>query len=597
MHLIKSDELSSHTENGFRLLLISALAVVVGLIGGVAAWLLFMMIALFSNLVFFHTWSLVLPLDLQHNGLGAWIFIVPAIGGLIVGLLAKYGTPKICGHGIPEAMEAILLNRSKISPKVAIYKPIGTAVAIGTGAPFGSEGPVIQMGGAIGSMVGQLLHVTASERKVLLACGAAAGMAATFSTPIAAVIFSIELLLFEFKPRSFIPLVIAATLATTTRIVLMGPNPLFTVIPAHFDVQHALPLYAIFGIICGLAAVGFSKAFYWVEDMFEKLPCDKLWWPAIGGLGLGVIGYFHPRVLGVGYATITQTLDGQLALGVLFGILVFKTLALLVSLGSGTSGGLLAPLFTSGAAMGGIFAILLNQLFGLHLSPGAFALVGMAAVFAAASRATFAFIIFAFEITRNYESVLPLMLTCVIATGVAILLTRNSIMTERLARRGVKVNQDYEVDPLNRVTVAQVMFRMPVTLPADMSIAELAHRMASRDHSLGNHHVFPLIDKNSRLVGMISGGDVLSAVEEHPGENMTLREAGSREVVTIHSDALVHDAAMKMLRYGVSCLPVVDARDEGKMLGLLSRGGILQARADRMQEEHVREAGWLKLLA
>src|SRR5580700_8352200 len=392
----------------FRIGLVSFLAAAIGLVAGLVAYALYQLIGLFTNLFFFHRWSTNFT-SVRFHHLGPWVILVPVVGGLIVGLMAKYGSSKIKGHGIPEAMEAVLVNRSRIEPKVAILKPISAAIAIGTGGPFGAEGPIIQTGGAIGSLVGQMLHTTAVERKVLLACGAAAGMSATFNTPIAGVILAIELLLFEFKSRSFIPLVIASTLATAVHMQLLGPGPMFHVAEMDFAIPRALPFYLALGLVCGLAATGFSKLLYWVEDQFEKLPVDEMWWPAIGALGLGVIGYFVPRVLGVGYDTIGDILNANLAWKLLLVVMVAKAVALVISLGSGTSGGLLAPMFMSSAAMGGAFAMGVNHIFPAeHLSAGAFALVARGAVFGAASRATFSFIIFAFEITRDYNSVLPL---------------------------------------------------------------------------------------------------------------------------------------------------------------------------------------------
>ena len=284
-------------------------------------------------------------------------------------------------------------------------------------------------------------------------------MSATFNTPIAGVILAIELLLFEFKSRSFIPLVIASTIATAVHMQLLGTGPMFTVATMDFGIPHALPFYVLLGGLCGLAAVGFSKLLYWTEDQFEKLPIDELWWPAMGALGLGIIGYFVPRVLGVGYDTISDILNANLALKLLIVVMLAKAVALVVSLGSGTSGGLLAPMFMSSAAMGGVFALGIDRIFpGAHLSPGAFALVAMGAVFGAASRAAFTFIIFAFEITRDYNSVLPLMLVTVIAAGIAMLLMPSgSIMTEKLVRRGLRIHQDYEADMLQQMSVSQTM--------------------------------------------------------------------------------------------------------------------------------------------
>src|SRR5579859_5383022 len=364
----------------FRMVLVSFLAAGIGLLAGLIAFALYDLIGLFTNIVFYHRFVVDFT-SARHNQLGLWVIPIPVIGGIIVGLMAKYGTPKIKGHGIPEAMEAVMVNRSRIEPRVAILKPISAAIAIGTGGPFGAEGPIIQTGGAVGSLVGQVLHTTASERKVLLACGAAAGMSATFNTPIAGVILAIELLLFEFKARSFIPLVIASTLAAAVHMQLLGAGPMFTVAPMDFAIPRALPFYLLLGVICGLAAVGFTRVLYWVEDQFEKLPIDEIWWPAIGALGLGIIGYFVPRVLGVGYDTIGDILNGNLALKILLVVMIAKAAALVISLGSGTSGGLLAPMFMSSAALGGVFATALDRVFpSAHLSAGAFALVAMGAV-------------------------------------------------------------------------------------------------------------------------------------------------------------------------------------------------------------------------
>src|SRR5580765_3302970 len=463
------------TENGsgpaqFRLALVSFLAGGIGLVAGGIAWILYKLIGLFTNLFFFHRveTAFVSP---RMSHLGAWVIFIPVIGGLIVGFMAKYGSSKIKGHGIPEAMEAVMFNRSRIQPRVAILKPLSAAIAVGTGGAFGAEAAIIQTGGEAGSLICQVLHTTASERKVLLACGAAAGMSATFNTPIAGVILAIELLLFEFKSRSFIPLVIASTLATAVHMQLLGPGPMFQVAQMDFGIPHALPFYILLGPLCGLAAVFLSKVLYWVEDTFERLPVDELWWPAIGALGLGIIGYFVPRVFGVGYETIGAILNGELAWKILLIVMVAKFAALVISLGSGTSGGLLAPTFMWSAAMGGLFA-----------------LIAMGAVFGAASRATFSFIIFAFEITRDYNSVLPLMLVAVIADGIAMLfMPRSSIMTEKLARRGLRVHQDYEADALTQATVGETMEKQAPVASADTKVGALAERIAQHDPAVARH--------------------------------------------------------------------------------------------------------------
>ncbi len=581
----------------FRMVLISFLAAGIGLLAGLVAFVLYKLIGLVTNIVFYHRFVADFT-SARHNQLGLWVILMPVIGGIIVGFMAKYGTPKIKGHGIPEAMEAVLVNRSRIQPRVAILKPLSAAIAIGTGGPFGAEGPIIQTGGAIGSLIGQLLHTTASERKVLLASGAAAGMSATFNTPIAGVILAIELLLFEFKARSFIPLVIASTLATAVHMQLLGGGPMFTVAPMDFGVPRALPFYILLGLVCGLAAVGFSKLLYWTEDQFEKLPIDDLWWPAIGALGLGIIGYFVPRVLGVGYDTISDILNANLAWKLLLIVMIAKAIALVVSLGSGTSGGLLAPMFMSSAAMGGVFALGIDRIYpAANLSAGAFALVAMGAVFGAASRATFTFIIFAFEITRDYNSVLPLMLVSVIADGLAMLLMpKASIMTEKLRRRGLRIHQDYEADAMHQVAVSETMDRdnnIPKVI-ADLKVGELADRIARRDPEVSQHQGMLVLDRDGRLEGVITRGDIMRALDKDPSGAMSVLDAGTREVVVTYPDELLHEAAAKMLRHNIGRLPVVDRGNQRQVVGYLGRPGIMAARLRGLDDEHLREPGWIK---
>ena len=578
----------------FRMVLVSFLAGGIGLLAGLIAFALYRLIGLFTNIAFYGRFVADFT-SARHNHLGLWVIPIPVIGGIIVGFMAKYGSSKIKGHGIPEAMEAVMVSRSRIAPRVAILKPISAAIAIGTGGPFGAEGPIIQTGGAVGSLVGQLFHTTASERKVLLACGAAAGMSATFNTPIAGVILAIELLLFEFKARSFIPLVVASTLATAVHMQLLGAGPMFTVRTMDFGVPRVLPFYLLLGVICGLAAVAFSKSLYWVEDQFEKLPVDELWWPAIGALVLGIIGYFVPRVLGVGYDTIGDILNADLALRLLLVVMVAKAVALVVSLGSGTSGGLLAPMFMSSAALGGVFAMGMDRIVpSARLSPGAFALVAMGAVFGAAARAPFSFIIFAFEITRDYNSVLPLMLVTVIADGIAILLMpRSSIMTEKLERRGLHIHQDYETDVLEQVKVSETMDSEVPVVAADMPVGELAERIARHEPEVSRHQALVILDKDSKLAGIVTRGDVLRALAKDPTGAMTLLEAGTSDVIVTYPEEVLHLAAAKMLRNNIGRLPVVDRADPRRVVGYLGRPGIMAARLRRLHDEHVREPGWV----
>jgi len=570
----------------------SLLAALVGVLAGLIAYVLYDLIALFTNLTFYHVVSLHFRSP-EKTAIGPWIILMPVIGGIIIGFMAKYGTSKIKGHGIPEAMEAVLTSRSRIEAKVAILKPLSAAIAIGTGGPFGAEGPIIQTGGAFGSLVGQLISTTASERKVLLACGAGAGMAATFNTPIAGVILAIELLLFEFRARSFIPLVIACTLATSVRSVLFGQHSMFAMGNVDFDVPRGLPFYLLLGVICGGAAIGFTKLLYWVEDQFDRLPIDDLWHPAIGALGLGVIGFFVPRVLGVGYDTISDILNNNLALQMLILIAVFKALALVISLGSGTSGGLLAPMFMSSAALGGIFAIGVNAIFpAAHLSPGAYALVAMAAVFGAASRATFAFIVFAFEITHDYNAILPLMLACVIADLIALRYLPTSIMTEKLARRGLHVPGEYEASVLHMVHVSEVMRTDVQPISAEMTVRDLAARNARGEPGFNLSVGLPIAGENGRLVGVVTQGDLLRALEDDPEGRATVLEAGSDPPIVAYPDEFVHDALHRMVSHNIGRLPVVSREDPQRMTGYFDRSDILSAWTRQIEDEGVQEHGW-----
>jgi len=576
----------------YRIGFISLLAVVIGVLAGVIAYVLYDLIGLFTNLSYYHEWSFHFRSP-ENTTLGPWIILIPVVGGIIVGFMAKYGSDKIKGHGIPEAMEAVLTSRSRIEAKVAILKPLSAAIAIGTGGPFGAEGPIIQTGGAVGSLVGQLISTTAAERKVLLACGAGAGMAATFNTPIAGVILAIELLLFEFRARSFIPLVIATTLATSVRAILLGQHSMFSMGNVDFDVPRGLPFYILLGVVSGIAAVGFTKLLYFVEDQFDRLPIDELWHPAIGALALGIIGFFVPRVLGVGYDTISDILNNHLALKLLILIAIFKALALVISLGSGTSGGLLAPMFMSSAALGGVFAVVVNWIIpGAHLSPGAYALVAMAAVFGAASRATFAFIVFAFEITRDYNAILPLMLACVIADLIGLRYLRSSIMTEKLARRGLFVPGEYAVGVLEMVRVGEVMRTDVQPLSSEVTVRELAEGMARGNSPFHAVQGLPLVDKENRLVGVVTQGDVLRSMESDPKGELTVLEAGSDAPVVAYTNDFVIDALHRMLEHNIGRLPVVTQDDPHKMIGYLDRSSVLSAWTRQVEEERIREHGW-----
>src|SRR6267154_1535873 len=526
---------------GFRLGFISLLAATVGVIAGVVAFFLYNLIGLFTNLAFYHVWSFHFRSP-ANNQLGAWVIVIPVTGGIFVGFMAKYGSPKIKGHGIPEAMEAVLTSKSRIEAKVAILKPISAAIAIGTGGPFGAEGPIIQTGGAFGS---------------------------------------------------FIPLVIATSLATSVRQMLLGNGAMFKVLPMDFGIPRALPYYLVLGVVCGAIAIAFTKALYFVEDNFDRLPISELWHPAIGALALGIIGFFVPRVLGVGYDTLGDILNNNLALKVLALVAVCKSVALLLSLGSGTSGGLLAPMFMSSAAAGGVFAMGVNDLIpSAHLSAGACALVAMAAVFGSASRASFAFIVFAFEIVRDFNSVLPLMLVSVIATAIAMRYLPNSIMTEKLARRGLDIHQDYEANALKQLKVAEVMARDVATITPEETVHAAADRFATGDLRNSRHHALPIVDSAGQLQGLVTQGDLLRAIQADPAGKMAVIEAGTRSLIVAYPDERVFDAVTKMLEHNIGRLPVVDRTAPQKLVGYINRANVMGSWRGHLHEEFVREHGW-----
>src|SRR5579859_6238925 len=588
---------SAVSYTNYRLLRISILAAVIGVLAGIAAEILDRLIGLVTNIAFYRRLSTEL-VPIGGNTVGAWVIVIPAIGGLIIGFMARYGSELVRGHGIPEAMEAVLMKRSRIPPKVAILKPLSAAISIGSGQPFGAEGPIIQTGAAIGSILGQALQTTAVERKVLLACGSAAGLAAIFGTPIAAVIFAIELLLFEFRGRSFIPLVIASTIATEVHIVLFGPGPVFTVGVTNFGSPLILVFFLILGVMCGLGAMLLTRGLYVIEDLFDHSRINTYLWPALGGLFVGVVGYFVPRltypgvdVFGPGYSVIGSILAGQYALGFLVVLLLTKTAVWLVSLGSGTSGGVLAPVFMIGAAIGGIFGLMLKAAFPeLGFDPTAFAIAGMAAVFGSATRATFASIVFAFEMTQSYQSILPVMFACVIADVLVSHLTQTSILTEQLRRSGVLVKHEYEADILDMVPVSSVMLP-PLTIPHTMTVADLIERINQHDPHYTAHQALLLTDEQEHLCGIVTRGDLIKAMNAgHP--EWTALQAGTATLVVAYPGESVRDALARMAQADVGRLPIISQDDPAHVLGYLGRAQVFEGYKRRLQEERELEGGW-----
>ena len=556
-----------------RVVYISMWAILLALVTGFVAQALVGLIGLITNISFYGRFSTAFSSP-ANNHRGWLVLIIPAIGGLIVGVMARYGSKAIRGHGIPEAMEQVLLNESRIPARVTFLKPLSAAVSIGTGGPFGAEGPIIATGGALGSLVGQLLHMTPSERKTLLAAGAAAGMAATFGSPVSAVLLAIELLLFEFRPRSIVPVALASATATAVRMLYVGTEPIFAMPLLARPGGEALALYALVGALVGWLAVYVTRAVYWVEDLFEKLPIHWMWWPALGGLVVGLVGIFAPRTLGVGYDNIEGLVAGRIAGRVVLFLCVMKFISWSISLGSGTSGGTLAPLFTIGGATGvALGELIARWMPDSGIDPRICALVGMAAMFAGASRALLASVVFAFETTLQPMGLLPLLAGCTAGFLVSALLMRNTIMTEKLARRGVRVPAEYAADFLDQISVASACTTNVVTLPVDSVLADAGS-------VLDTHQGFPVVDAQGHVVGVVTRRDYLGKPP-----STRVRDLITRPPSVVFADMSLREAADHMVRENVGRLPVVSRENSRKLIGIVTRSDLLTAHARRLSEE------------
>jgi H+/Cl- antiporter ClcA/CBS domain-containing protein len=563
-----------------RVVVISVVAGMIAAAAALIAQLLTALIGLVTNLAFYGRWSTAFTSPAAHH-LGAWVIVVPVVGGLVVGMMARWGSRAIRGHGIPEAMEQVLLNESKIPPRITFLKPLSSAVAIGTGGPFGAEGPIIATGGALGSLFGQLLRVTATERKTLLAAGAAAGMAAVFGSPLSAIILAVELLLFELKPRSLIPVALATVVATGVRHVLVGPAPVFPMPPLAEPGGIALAFYVALGALIGLVSVAITRIVYGIEDRFEKLPIHGRWWPAIGGVAVGLIGFYAPLTLGVGYTNIEDIVAGRLGIAVLASLFAMKFLSWSIALGSGTSGGTLAPLFTIGGALGALAGLALAAIapqFGVD--PHIAGLVGMAAIFAGASRALLASIVFAFETTRQPVGLLPLIGGCTAAYLVSALLMRNTIMTEKIARRGVRVPSEYAADFLEQIGAGKACTRAVVSLRADDRLGDIRHWLNS-GKAEAQHQGYPVLDGDGRVRGVLTRRDLLDVrlTDMHRIGDMVRRSP-----IVVREDHSLREAADHMVAQNVGRVIVVATQVPHAMVGILTRGDLLAAHARRLRE-------------
>jgi H+/Cl- antiporter ClcA/predicted transcriptional regulator len=560
-----------------RMALLTVIAAVLGIAGGGAAWVLLHLIAFITNLAVFGRVGFHPPPYSQLSP-SPRVIVVAVLGALLVTLLAKW-SPVIRGHGIPEAMEAVLTKQSRIAPRTAVAKPVSAAIAIGTSAPFGAEGPIIVTGGALGSLLGQVIRVSPAERKILLACGAAAGMSATFGSPLAAVILAVELLLFEFSARALVPLIVATSVAAGMHNALFGSGPLFKV-PAHdYAGLGGLPAFVLLGLACGLLGALLSNGLFFVEAGYRRLPFGEFWHPIVGAVAFASVGLLAPRALGVGYDAIGDVLNSKLALTTVAVLGAVKLVSWWLALGSGTSGGTLAPILLISASFGTLVGAGLNHVLpGPDVSPGAFALVAMAATFGASTRATFTAIVFVFELTRDYQVVIPVMLATVLADLVFNAVSEHSIMTEKLGRRGLRVGRHYGVDPLTTASVRRIMTSPVITLPASATVADARQRFLQEGHG-----GYPVVDDDDQVIGIVTRGDVLG---DDAAPDQPVLEHASRDVVAVAPDDSVMDALNVMIDEQVEHVPVLV---DGQLVGICTRTDLLKVRQDQREHERLQE--------
>ena len=568
-----------------RIIPMMLMAVGIGVIAAYVATFLLKLIGFFTNLFYYQRFSTAFASP-AGNHLGVFAILVPVAGSLIIGLMARYGSEQIRGHGIPEAIESILMNGSRIRPRLAILKPLSAAISIGSGGPFGAEGPIIMTGGAVGSIIAQFFHLTSMERRTLLVAGAAAGMSATFAAPLSAVLIGVELLLFEWKPRSAIPVALASATACAARRYLLGLGPLFPV-SAHpiFIGPKGLIGCLVVGILAGALSALLTVGVYASEDLFKRLPIHWMWWPAIGGLFVGLGGYIFPQALGVGYDTIGMLLQGNVPLKILAGVLLVKSAIWMISLGSGTSGGVLAPLLMMGAALGG-----LEGLFLPHFGVGFWPLVSMGAILGGTMRSPFTGIVFAIELTHDLNMLLPLLVACFLAHAFTVLTLKRSILTEKISRRGYHLSREYSIDPLEILFVREVMRTNVVALPGDATLAQALELIRPNPRPRGQH-LFPVLDANKGLIGVVTRKQLAEYSELAPGEARVKRlsEIATVDPVVAFADEPLRVVVRQMAETGLTDFPVLDPDKERTLVGMISIKDLLSARIQNLEEERDRE--------
>ncbi|MBW4025184.1 MAG: CBS domain-containing protein [Proteobacteria bacterium] len=565
-----------------RVLSITGMGIVAGTGGVAAGWVLLHLIALVTAIAY----RGVLPaMGIPPTHLPLWTILVPALGALIIGFMARYGSEKIRGHGIPEALEAIILGGSRMGLKVAILKPISSAISIGTGGPFGAEGPIIMTGGAIGSLFAQLFELTDMERKTLLVAGACAGMTAVFGTPVAAMLLAVELLLFELKPRSILPVAVACITSAIERQYLLSPSPLFPFTGSVIvDPLHGLGWVGL-GLVTGLGSALLTVMVYAAEDWFERLPLHWMWWPVIGGVVVGFGGLVDPRALGVGYPNIAQMLAGGFTGVLALRLLVVKSIIWAVALGSGTSGGVLAPLLIIGGGIGAVLAPWLPD-----AAPGFWAVLGMAAMMGGTMRAPLTATLFAVELTGNHSVLLPVITATMASYAVTVLVMKRSILTEKLARRGHHVTREYSIDLASLIRVQEIMATPVDTLATTITVGEAIDFFLDPAH---RHRAYPVVDKDGHLVSLVSRTDILGWIGTKMPRTCLITDALAGAVTaTAFPYETISAVVVRMVALEAPRLPVIDAETR-KLVGIVSRGDLIKLRWREFEAETVRQSHFL----
>jgi H+/Cl- antiporter ClcA len=575
-------EIGDFTANR-RMVFISFIAIAVGVISTYAALALLQLISLATNLFYFHRFSIA-SVSPAESTLGLASVGVPVVGALVIGLMARYGSEKIRGHGIPEALEAILTRGSRVEARVALLKPLSSAISIGSGGPFGAEGPIIMTGGAFGSLIAQLFKLTSAERKTLLVAGAAAGMSATFAAPIAAILLAVELLLFEWKPRSFVPVALASATAAAARVYIIGPGPLFPM-AAHpaFAGAEILGFCVLSGVAAGMLSALLTGAVYAFEDLFKRLPIHWMWWPAIGGLVIGLGGLICPQALGVGYDVIGGILNGNFAARAILILVLVKGTIWACSLGSGTSGGVLAPLLMMGGALGGLEALVFPEA-GL----GFWALVSMGAILGGTMRSPLTGVVFAVELTHDMNMLLPLVVAVTIAHAFTVLTLRRSILTEKVARRGFHISREYSIDELEVLFVRDVLRSDIQVLRAADTLRE-ALAMIEPAHDERSQYLYGILDDDANLVGSATRVELAQWAGHAPDLDRPLSSFSNTAPRTVFTNQTLRAAVERMAETGVTRVLVVNPANARHLVGKIALHDLLKARVRHLEEEQRRE--------